>query len=159
VATLTYPVSLALAGLTILKPSLRAFIFGEKWYDIHRSADRRSTYRKVKTMDANSGTDSEFLVAVRDAHELQARYLPPREMTETKIAHVWAVDPARGDLYVVRLPDMDSLVVVDEGIVNHSEHVRNTEMSVGLDADGNVIAMPVENGRGWVRCRRPSFAS
>lgn len=110
-------------------------------------------------MKTDSGCDPEFLVAIKEAYEQQVRYLLPPEVAERKIARVWAVDSSRGDLYVVCLPGSDSLVVVDEGIVNHPTKVRNTEMSVGLDGDGNVIAMPVENGKGWVRCKRLLAAS
>lgn len=72
------------------------------------------------------------------------------------VAQVWCVDPGRGDLYVVTFDDRDVLVqLLDGGITNSPERVKNEQMLVMLDESTNVIALPVEGGRdGWSRCKR-----
>ena len=70
------------------------------------------------------------------------------------VANVWAVDPARGDLYVVHVaPGIDHLVQVENGIVDTPSAVMNREMLVKCDSLGNIIALPYENRDAWCPCR------
>jgi len=61
-------------------------------------------------------------------------------------ARVWAVEPDRGDLFLVHFSPTNNQFVQlgDGGIVDNTWDVRNREMRVKCDLDGNVIALPVE---------------
>ena len=68
-------------------------------------------------------------------------------------AKVWAVDPRRGDLYIVCVFEgTNQFVRVSEGIVDDPRQVMNTNMKVLCDAVGAVVALPIESGEHYVTC-------
>jgi hypothetical protein len=94
-------------------------------------------------------------MALKSEKSLQATNPFTGEPALIKRATVWVVDPSRGDLYVITLPERDILVqLTDGGIANHPENVINEEVPVMFDMMDKVIALPIEGGYGWKPCKR-----
>ena len=73
---------------------------------------------------------------------------------ELRWAKVWAVEPVRGDLYVVSVANgSNQFVQVSSGIVNKPSDVKNTPMQVLCDYRGRVIALPAENSNRFIGCK------
>ena len=73
---------------------------------------------------------------------------PPRsEHLSLRWAKVWAVEPERGDLYVVSVAEGTNQFVrlTHGGIVDKTEDVKNRPMQVLCNAEGTVVALPEED--------------
>lgn len=75
--------------------------------------------------------------------------------THLREAVLWSVDPARGDLYIVELPERVALVqLLEGGICDNPSDIEGQSMSVMASWNGGIVALPIKGERSWVRCKR-----
>ena len=77
------------------------------------------------------------------------------EMHDVVRASVWEVEPRRGDLFVIMLPDKDVLVRLEgRSIAKTARAIYNVPMDVLVDQYGNVVALPIEDSEFFSHCIR-----